>query len=214
MISIKTRKTTEMILKRFGEELFDSHVAYVDAAYSMQNTISPNSFRFHKRIFRRVLYACVLIIILLAMTVTVCGALGINLFDFHFDQRPGHAFLIKDNDDNGRTFFRPDYIAKGYHFDKIEDLDVGTRIYAYVNEDGQRYSIQEEQDPSTTIDINTEDNDVEEMIIGDTEVRLYYWRADSSRSAYFVKENTFCIVHGFISKREIVAIIESMRVDN
>ena len=213
MMDRSAKRTSEKILKNFGVELFDSHVTYVDGFSMKRNVLSPEHFRLRKYSIRRLAYICVIIILLLAMTVAVCGALGINIFNFHYDHRPGHAFLLKDNDESGKDFYRPDYVVDGYRFDGIEELDKGTRIYAYVNEENQYYSIQEERDASVTIDINTEDCDIEEKIVGDIEVKFYHWRTDSSCSAYFVKNNTFFIIHGCISQSEMISIINSLKLD-
>ena len=207
------KRQSKDILKAFGREVFDSHVRYVDSFQPLHEGTAPAKFRWRRQTLRRTAYVCILVALLFAMTLAVCSALGIQIFNFHFEQKPGHSFLIRNDDEDGQLFFQPGYTAKGYHLAEVQDLAPGTRIYSYVNDEGVYYSITEEQDADATIDINTEDCDTERIIIGDLEVRMYYWHADGSSSAYFLKDKTYFTLHGYLGRDEMISVIKSFAPD-
>ena len=129
------RKTIEKILKAYGRELFDSHVAYVDGFCEEQSAISPGHFKIHggtvRRRYRRVLIAAAIIVMILAMAATAIGVVRPQIFydikeklthwDIQFTQNSDEAVSP------GFEYIRPP-IPEGYRITEevksFEDYDI------------------------------------------------------------------------------------------
>lgn len=84
MTDRSVRKSIEKILRTYGRELFDSHVAYVDGFCEEQSACSPGHFKIHggtvRRRYRRVLIAAAIIVMILAMAATAIGVVRPQIF--------------------------------------------------------------------------------------------------------------------------------------
>ena len=135
MTDRSVRKSIEKILKAYGRELFDSHVAYVDGFCEEQSAISLGHFKIHggtvRRRYRRVLIAAAIIVMILAMTVTTIGVLRPQiLYDIKEKLTHWDIQFTQNSDETvspGFEYIRPP-IPEGYRITEevktFEDYDI------------------------------------------------------------------------------------------
>ena len=135
MTDRSVRKSIEKILRTYGRELFDSHVAYVDGFCEEQSAISPGHFKIHggtvRRRYRRVLIAAAIIVMILAMAATAIGVVRPQIF-YEIKEKLTHWDIqFTQNSDEtvspGFEYIRPP-IPEGYRITEevktFEDYDI------------------------------------------------------------------------------------------
>ena len=140
----RVRKTIEKILRAYGKELFDSHVAYVDGFCAEQGAVSSERIKVSgspvRRRHRRVLIAAAIIVMILAMTATAIGVVRPQIFydikerlthwDIQFTQSSDEAVS------SGFEYISPT-IPEGYRItDEVQGL--GSYYVEYSNKSGSR----------------------------------------------------------------------------
>ena len=108
----------EKILAEYGRRMFESHARYFDSN-EIDNSecvvtythVSPRS---SKRILKRALILCATMILIMSLTVVVCSALGLQIFNYKFDFRDGYIVITNLDEENGSYYYKPEYIADNY----------------------------------------------------------------------------------------------------
>ena len=202
------------ILKTYGKAMFDSHVTYMDDATN-DTPLAPSPSVPRRRFsFRRVAIVCLVLILCFAMAMVVCDALGIQIFNFNFDQKKDHAVLTSKNTQDGEKYYKPSFIVKGYHLDDVIDTGSALRDYSYEKGDSNvYYTVSETTSTKTRLYIDTEGYDHEKIVHGEYDVRLYKDQHSPLVIAYLQKDNTYISIQGKLSEDDVFKIIDSLKSD-
>lgn len=202
------------ILKEYGKRLFEAHADYFNS-----EEMHPSSAYIHakppRRIARRALILCAVLILVMALAVAVCSAFGIHLFNYRFDYRDGHIIITSIEEKSGNYFYVPNYTVPGYTSDGIVESGESTRFYSFISEDGKSsYLIEEGFDRNTILYVDNDGYDESTIIYQEYELKVFKDQSDSFINVYMEKDGTFISIQGSISLEEVYSIIDSLVVDN
>ncbi|NLD11531.1 DUF4367 domain-containing protein [Aminicella lysinilytica] len=206
------KRQTDKLIRRYGKALFAARVNFVDS-------FAPEKSRalaFHNRRLRLRRVAVVALILILAFTMAlgVASALKLQVFNFNFAQKAGYAELENRGAENGKYFYEPTYVPKGYKLtEKMKNIFVGDTAATWTYQAGDKAYINIDEDKSryTKFGINTENCVIEKRVINGIEVSLYMRTDTYTISAYMQINGTFVEIHSRISKNEMIAIIKGLQ---
>lgn len=208
-----SRREANRILKEYGKKLFEAHADYFSSE-EMHSSFSHVHAKPSRRIARRALILCAVLILVMALAVAVCSAFGIHLFNYKFDYRDGHIVITSIEEKNGNHFYYPNYTVPGYTPDGIVELGESTRFYSFTSEDGESsYVIEEGFDNKTVLYVDNDGYDESTIIYHEYELKVFMDQSDSFINVYLEKNGTFISIQGSISLEEVYSIIDSLVVD-
>ena len=211
----KERSEAEKILSEYGRRLYDSHVSYfTDNSEPDQGiTYRPVRARSARRIARRALILCAAMIFVLSLTVVVCSAMGLQIFNYQFDFKDGFIVITSHDDADGTHYYKPAYIVDGYEHE--DTLTVGDMvIYSYVNQStGEEYTIEEGTNKDAIIYIDNESYDTAKESYGGYEIVVHRSKTEPLIMVFMEKELTCISIAGDLSMDQIYSIIDSFVID-
>ena len=142
----KETAEAERILTEYGRLMFDSHARYFssDVDVIQAKAYAPVRARSTKHIGKRALILCAAMILVMSLTVVVCSALGLQIFNYKFDIKDGFIVITNLDEENGTCYYRPEYIADHYSYSDTVNLNDSIVFYTYTNDDnGLEYTIEE-----------------------------------------------------------------------
>lgn len=209
-----SRREANKILKEYGKRLFEAHSSYFNAEEQQSSSI-PVYARSSRRIVRRALLLCAVLILVMALAVGICSAFGIQLFNYRFDYRDGHVIITRLEAENGQHFYIPDYVVPGYTSDGVFESGSVTRFYVFTSEDGKSsYIVEEGFDNKTVIFADNDDYDENTIIYKEYELKVFKDKSSPFINVYLEKGGTFISIQGDLSIEQIYTIIDSLVVDN
>lgn len=209
-----SRREANRILREYGKRLFEAHANYFnsEAMYSSYAHVHAKSSR---RIAKRALTLCAVLILIMALAVAVCSAFGIHLFNYKFDYRDGHIIITSTEEKSGNHFYVPNYTVPGYTSDGIVESGESTRFYSFTSEDSKSsYVIEEGFDRKTILYVDNDGYDESTIIYQEYELKVFKDQSDPFINVYLEKDGTFISIQGNISLEEVYSIIDSLVVDN
>lgn len=181
MTDRSVRKSIEKILRAYGRELFDSHVAYVDGFCAEQGAVSSERIKIPgspvRRRSRRVLIAAAIIVMLLAMAATAIGIVRPQIFydikerlthwDIQFTQSSDEAVSP------GFEYVSPT-VPEGY---RITNEVKGNNNYfiEFRNDNDESVRYEQMRPDGATVNIFNEDGDSTRQIINGHEAIITRW---------------------------------------
>lgn len=209
-----SRRESSKILKEYGKRLFEAHASYFNAE-EQQSSSTPIFARSSRRIARRALVLCAVLILVMALAVVICSAFGIQLFNYRFDYRDGHIIITSLEAENGQHFYIPDYVVSGYTFDDVVESAEATRFYVFISEDGKSsYIVEEGFDNKTVIYADNDGYDESTIIYKEYELKVFKDKSSSFINVYLEKGGTFISIQGDLSIEQIYTIIDGLIVDD
>ncbi len=207
----------EEILAAYGKALFESRVAYADALLDEHMPDPPFYARpvrkkiSRKRMMKRALIlVAVLILILGTMAVSV-DAVRLKVFNYVFQEHPGHTKLIPSDIEEPEVRNMPDfqlgYVPEGYEMVNY-DRDHSTLWVDYDNGKGQyiHFSVDYAADASFSIDNDTFVR--EETRVG--EYQAWYFYDEMGGLIIWQMDEYLLTVDGGVGRDEIMKIAESV----
>lgn len=204
------------ILSEYGRRMYNSHIRFFSAGNtaSANNIYRPARIKTFRSTVKRVLILCAVLILVMSLTLAVCSALGLQIFNFKFDIKDGFIVITNLDDEDGTHFYRPEYVAKGYEFKEVVLLGESTRYYIYENENNElEYTIEEGISKDDIIYIDNEDYDVHKEVYSGYELHVYTDRNSPRIIVYMEKNGTYIAINGPLTLEEIHSIIDSFVVD-
>ena len=207
----------ERILSEYGRRMFDSHARYFnsDDRVMQAETYVPVRTRSTKRIARRTLILCAAMILIMSLTVIVCSALGLQIFNYKFDIKDGFIVITSLDEENGTCFYRPEYIAAYYSYSDTVNLNDSIVFYTYTNDDnGLEYTIEESISKDSIVYADNEGFDINKETYGEYQLIVFRDQTSPLIVVYMEKNGTYIAITGQISMEEIHLIIDSLVVDD
>ena len=206
----------EKILAEYGRRMFESHARYFDSdeidnsEFVVSYThVSPRS---SKRILKRALILCATMILIMSLTVVVCSALGLQIFNYKFDFRDGYIVITNLDEENGSYYYKPEYIADNYTYQ--DTLLLGeTLIYTYTDDSGKEYTIRENKTKDELVYLDNEGYDTFKETYAEYELVVYRDQSSPRTMVYMEKNGTYIAITGELSMDQIHSIIDSLVID-
>ena len=213
----KETAEAERILTEYGRLMFDSHARYFssDVDVIQAKAYAPVRARSTKHIGKRALILCAAMILVMSLTVVVCSALGLQIFNYKFDIKDGFIVITNLDEENGTCYYRPEYIADHYSYSDTVNLNDSIVFYTYTNDDGGReYTIEESISKDSIVYADNEGFDISKEIYGEYELIVFREQTSPLIVVYMEKNGTYIAITGQISMEEIHLIIDSLVVDD
>ena len=213
----KETAEAERILTEYGRLMFDSHARYFssDVDVIQAKAYAPVRARSTKHIGKRALILCAAMILVMSLTVVVCSALGLQIFNYKFDIKDGFIVITNLDEENGTCYYRPEYIADHYSYSDTVNLNDSIVFYTYTNDDGGReYTIEESISKDSIVYADNEGYDISKEIYGEYELIVFRDRTSPLIVVYMEKNGTYIAITGQLSMEEIHLIIASLVVDD
>ena len=213
----KETSEAERILTEYGRLMFDSHARYFssDVDIIQAKVYAPVRARSTKHIGKRALILCAAMILVMSLTVVVCSALGLQIFNYKFDIKDGFIVITNLDDENGTCFYRPEYIADHYSYSDTVNLNDSFVIYTYTNDDnGREYTINENISKDGIVYADNEGFDISKEIYGEYELIVFRDQTSPLIVVYMEKNGTYIAITGQLSMEEIHSIIDSLVADD
>ena len=212
----KETAEAERILAEYGRLMFDSHARYFssDVDVIQAQAYAPVRARSTKHIGKRALILCAAMILVMSLTVVVCSALGLQIFNYKFDIKDGFIVITSLDEENGTCYYRPEYIADHYSYSDTVNLNDSIVFYTYTNDDnGLEYTIEESISKDGIVYADNEGYDISKEIYGEYELIVFRDQASPLIVVYMEKNGTYIAITGQLSLEEIHSIIDSLVVD-
>ena len=213
----KETAEAERILTEYGRLMFDSHARYFssDVDVIQAKAYAPVRARSTKHIGKRALILCAAMILVMSLTVVVCSALGLQIFNYKFDIKDGFIVITNLDEENGTCYYRPEYIADHYSYSDTVNLNDSIVFYTYTNDDnGLEYTIEESISKDGIVYADNEGYDISKEIYGEYELIVFREQTSPLIVVYMEKNGTYIAITGQISMEEIHLIIDSLVVDD
>lgn len=213
----KETSEAEKILTEYGRRMFDSHARYFSSDVDIihENTYVPVHACPTKHIVKRAFILCATMILIMSLTVVVCSALGLQIFNYKFDIKDGFIVITSFDEENGTCFYRPEYIADHYSYSDTVNLNDSIVFYTYTNDDGGReYTIEESISKDGIVYADNEGYDISKEIYGEYELIVFRDQTSPLIVVYMEKNGTYIAITGQLSMEEIHLIIDSLVVDD
>ena len=213
----KETAEAERILTEYGRLMFDSHARYFssDVDVIQAKAYAPVRARSTKHIGKRALILCATMILVMSLTVVVCSALGLQIFNYKFDIKDGFIVITNLDEENGTCYYRPEYIADHYSYSDTVNLNDSIVFYTYTNDDnGLEYTIEESISKDGIVYADNEGYDISKEIYGEYELIVFRDRTSPLIVVYMEKNGTYIAITGQLSMEEIHLIIDSLVVDD
>ena len=213
----KETAEAERILTEYGRLMFDSHARYFssDVDVIQAKSYAPVRVRSTKHIGKRALILCATMILVMSLTVVVCSALGLQIFNYKFDIKDGFIVITNLDEENGTCYYRPEYIADHYSYSDTVNLNDSIVFYTYTNDDnGLEYTIEESISKDGIVYADNEGYDISKEIYGEYELIVFRDRTSPLIVVYMEKNGTYIAITGQLSMEEIHLIIDSLVVDD
>ena len=213
----KETAEAERILTEYGRLMFDSHARYFssDVDVIQAKAYAPVRARSTKHIGKRALILCAAMILVMSLTVVVCSALGLQIFNYKFDIKDGFIVITNLDEENGTCYYRPEYIADHYSYSDTVNLNDSIVFYTYTNDDGGReYTIEESISKDGIVYADNEGYDISKEIYGEYELIVFRDQTSPLIVVYMEKNGTYIAITGQLSMEEIHLIIDSLVVDD
>ena len=213
----KETAEAERILTEYGRLMFDSHARYFssDVDVIQAKAYAPVRARSTKHIGKRALILCAAMILVMSLTVVVCSALGLQIFNYKFDIKDGFIVITNLDEENGTCYYRPEYIADHYSYSDTVNLNDSIVFYTYTNDDnGLEYTIKESISKDGIVYADNEGYDISKEIYGEYELIVFRDQTSSLIVVYMEKNGTYIAITGQLSMEEIHLIIDSLVVDD
>ena len=213
----KETAEAERILTEYGRLMFDSHARYFssDVDVIQAKSYAPVRVRSTKHIEKRALILCATMILVMSLTVVVCSALGLQIFNYKFDIKDGFIVITNLDEENGTCYYRPEYIADHYSYSDTVNLNDSIVFYTYTNDDnGLEYTIEESISKDGIVYADNEGYDISKEIYGEYELIVFRDRTSPLIVVYMEKNGTYIAITGQLSMEEIHSIIDSLVVDD
>ena len=212
----KETAEAERILTEYGRLMFDSHARYFssDVDVIQAKAYAPVRARSTKHIGKRALILCAAMILVMSLTVVVCSALGLQIFNYKFDIKDGFIVITNLDEENGTCYYRPEYIADHYSYSDTVNLNDSIVFYTYTNDDnGLEYTIEESISKDGIVYADNEGYDISKEIYGEYELIVFRDQTSPLIVVYMEKNGTYIAITGQLSMEEIHSIIDSLVVD-
>ena len=211
-----TKQKAETILKKIGMKAYQSHVNYFstkdNCSTSQHSYAKKSSFR---QLAKRAMLVCAILVLIMALTLVVCDALGLSLFNFSFSFKDGFMVVKSKDDESGKHFYKPEYIAEGYHFDTVHIQDKYTRFYIYSSDkDDSYYTVDEGLSKDTIRFIDDEGYTNTEKTHGQYQLIIYESDSSPKLKVYFEKDKTYVCISGDLTIELAQKIIDSLKIDS
>ncbi len=216
-MNVKKTSEAERILTEYGRLMFDSHARYFssDVDIIQAKAYAPVRARSTKHIGKRALILCATMILVMSLTVVVCSALGLQIFNYKFDIKDGFIIITNLDEENGTCYYRPEYIADHYSYSDTVNLNDSILFYTYTNDDnGLEYTIEESISKDGIVYADNEGYDISKEIYGEYELIVLRDQTSPLIVVYMEKNGTYIAITGQISMEEIHLIIDSLVVDD
>jgi hypothetical protein len=213
----KETAEAERILTEYGRLMFDSHARYFssDVDVIQAKAYAPVRARSTKHIGKRALILCAAMILVMSLTVVVCSALGLQIFNYKFDIKDGFIVITNLDEENGTCYYRPEYIADHYSYSDTVNLNDSIVFYTYTNDDnGLEYTIEESISKDGIVYADNEGYDISKEIYGEYELIVFRDQTSPLIVVYMEKNGTYIAITGQLSMEEIHLIIDSLVVDD
>ena len=213
----KETAEAERILTEYGRLMFDSHARYFssDVDVIQAKAYAPVRARSTKHIGKRALILCAAMILVMSLTVVVCSALGLQIFNYKFDIKDGFIVITNLDEENGTCYYRPEYIADHYSYSDTVNLNDSIVFYTYTNDDnGLEYTIEESISKDGIVYADNEGYDISKEIYGEYELIVFRDQTSPLIVVYMEKNGTYIAITGQLSMEEIHLIIASLVVDD
>ena len=213
----KETAEAERILTEYGRLMFDSHARYFssDVDVIQAKAYAPVRARSTKHIGKRALILCAAMILVMSLTVVVCSALGLQIFNYKFDIKDGFIVITNLDEENGTCYYRPEYIADHYSYSDTVNLNDSIVFYTYTNDDnGLEYTIEESISKGGIVYADNEGYDISKEIYGEYELIVFRDQTSPLIVVYMEKNGTYIAITGQLSMEEIHLIIDSLVVDD
>ena len=213
----KETAEAERILTEYGRLMFDSHARYFssDVDIIQAKAYAPIRARSTKHIGKRALILCAAMILVMSLTVVVCSALGLQIFNYKFDIKDGFIVITNLDEENGTCYYRPEYIADHYSYSDTVNLNDSIVFYTYTNDDnGLEYTIEESISKDGIVYADNEGYDISKEIYGEYELIVFRDQTSPLIVVYMEKNGTYIAITGQLSMEEIHLIIDSLVVDD
>ncbi|MBR4090788.1 MAG: DUF4367 domain-containing protein [Mogibacterium sp.] len=213
----KETAEAERILTEYGRLMFDSHARYFssDVDVIQAKAYAPVRARSTKHIGKRALILCAAMILVMSLTVVVCSALGLQIFNYKFDIKDGFIVITNLDEENGTCYYRPEYIADHYSYSDTVNLNDSIVFYTYTNDDnGLEYTIKESISKDGIVYADNEGYDISKEIYGEYELIVFRDQTSPLIVVYMEKNGTYIAITGQLSMEEIHLIIDSLVVDD
>ena len=213
----KETAEAERILTEYGRLMFDSHARYFssDVDVIQAKAYAPVRARSTKHIGKRALRLCAAMILVMSLTVVVCSALGLQIFNYKFDIKDGFIVITNLDEENGTCYYRPEYIADHYSYSDTVNLNDSIVFYTYTNDDnGLEYTIEESISKDGIVYADNEGYYISKEIYGEYELIVFRDRTSPLIVVYMEKNGTYIAITGQLSMEEIHLIIDSLVVDD
>ena len=213
----KETAEAERILTEYGRLMFDSHARYFssDVDVIQAKAYAPVRARSTKHIGKRALILCAAMILVMSLTVVVCSALGLQIFNYKFDIKDGFIVITNLDEENGTCYYRPEYIADHYSYSDTVNLNDSILFYTYTNDDnGLEYTIEESISKDGIVYADNEGYDISKEIYGEYELIVFRDQTSPLIVVYMEKNGTYIAITGQLSMEEIHLIIDSLVVDD
>ena len=176
---------------------------------------APVRARSTKHIGKRALILCAAMILVMSLTVVVCSALGLQIFNYKFDIKDGFIVITNLDEENGTCYYRPEYIADHYSYSDTVNLNDSIVFYTYTNDDnGLEYTIKESISKDGIVYADNEGYDISKEIYGEYELIVFRDQTSPLIVVYMEKNGTYIAITGQLSMEEIHLIIDSLVVDD
>ena len=213
----KETAEAERILTEYGRLMFDSHARYFssDVDVIQAKAYAPVRARSTKHIGKRALILCAAMILVMSLTVVVCSALGLQIFNYKFDIKDGFIVITNLDEENGTCYYRPEYIADHYSYSDTVNLNDSIVFYTYTNDDNSlEYTIEESISKDGIVYADNEGYDISKEIYGEYELIVFRDQTSPLIVVYMEKNGTYIAITGQLSMEEIHLIIDSLVVDD
>lgn len=206
----------EKILAEYGRRMFESHVRYFDSN-EVDNSERVVTYahvrpRSSKRILNRALILCATMILIMSLTIVVCSALGLQIFNYKFDFRDGYIVITNIDEENGSYYYKPEYIADNYAYKDTLLLDE-ILIYTYTDDAGKEYTIRENKTKNGIVYLDNEGYDTFKETYSEYELVVYRDQNSPRMIVYMEKNGTYIAITGELSMDQIHSIIDSLTID-
>ena len=213
----KETSEAEKILTEYGRRMLDSHARYFssDVDIIQENIYVPVHARPTKHIVKRAFILCATMILIMSLTVVVCSALGLQIFNYKFDIKDGFIVITSLDEENGTCFYRPEYIADHYSYSDTVNLNDSIVFYTYTHDDDDReYTIEESISKDSIVYADNEGYDISKEIYGEYELIVFREQTSPLIVVYMEKNGTYIAITGQLSMEEIHSIIDSLVADD
>lgn len=205
------------ILSEYGKRLYQFRSDYFNAEEKHDAIASFTTARIapSRHLGKRAFILCAVLIIVMSLTVVICSALGIQIFNFRFDYKDGHIILTNRSELPGDNFYKPEYTANRYHFTESVNLGKSGIYYIYETENKkQSYIIEENLSAQDVHYVDNEGYEESSEIYGEYELRIFKDLFSPTVIVYLEKNGTYISINGDLTLKEMHNIIDSLVVDS